>query len=84
MNGTNDENGELILPYKLEDCEIDVPKEVRLMVNPKINDDESGFMGVVSELVDYEHPEESKGEYSDKSMKGHAPAVSIIISGKKK
>lgn len=80
MNGTS---GTLSIPYKLEDCVIGEEKTISLKVVPTQNDDE-GFAADVIEVVDYEHPEEPKDEYADKSMKGHAPAVSIVISGKAK
>jgi len=90
--------GKLSLSAPLEDCEEGVQKTVTLLITPTKND-QSGLTATVDEVVDYEEedsedesesePEEDDseektpmnklGEHLDK----HAPAIAIIIGGKK-
>lgn len=91
--------GKLTLSAPLDECEIGEQKEIKLLVTVSKND-QSGLTATVDEVVDYEEedsedesesePEEDDseektpmnklGEHLDK----HAPAIAIIIGGKKK
>lgn len=86
MNGNEAEMmGTLSLSYPLEDCEIGVPKKLTVEVMPTANDAKSGFVGDIISAPEYEHPTEESDEKMSKGMKGHAPAVAIVIaSGKAK
>ena len=77
-------SGSLTLADKLEDCEVGVAKEITLRVMPTSND-EDGFKADVQEVVGYEHPGEGDSEKMPmrKEMKGMAPAVAVVIAGKR-
>lgn len=77
--------GKIAIDQPLTDCEVGVPKELKIICTPTSNDAQTGFQADVTEVPDYE---EDSGDYakeeSPKGMEKHAPAVVIAIASKKK
>lgn len=80
--------GTLSLSQQLEDCTVGESKEITLRVTPTKNDD-SGFEATIDEVSGYEEtPKEDASENGEEApakmpMKGMAPAVAVVIAGKK-
>lgn len=76
--------GKLSLTEQLAHCEVGVGKELTLYVVPTRNDP-GIFEADVQELVGYEHEEPASEPPASEptGKRGAAPAVAIVIKGKK-
>jgi hypothetical protein len=74
--------GNISLTEQLADCVVGEPKEIRMIVTPRVNDP-GKFEATVESLVDYEHEEPAPAERApapaNPALKGAAPAVASVM-----